>query len=190
LRSPDHPTATAFLNSHGQRVSLALRYCKPGEHVLAYGTGAWQWQHVIFLLTDRRFVFVEPAMKHNSTVTELGEFSLDEATGVLTSTEGPLKPDPRSPFTAHELDARIRHQGEFTPYVEVVAPGHLATALPPSGVGESAAAPSRSATGPIGELERLDALHRSGAIDDDEFAELKRQLVWGDDGSKESSNQL
>ena len=39
----------------------------------------------------------------------------------------------------------------------------------------------------VGELERLDALHQSGAINDDEFAELKRRAVWGDDGPTESN---
>jgi hypothetical protein len=41
---------------------------------------------------------------------------------------------------------------------------------------------------PVGETERLDALHQSGPIDDDEFAEMKRRAMWGDDSPAESSS--
>lgn len=37
--------------------------------------------------------------------------------------------------------------------------------------------PSPSANGLVDELERLADLHRSGALTDDEFAELKRRLI-------------
>jgi hypothetical protein len=37
-------------------------------------------------------------------------------------------------------------------------------------------------------MERLDSLLRSGAIDD-EFAELKRRVVWGDDSPAEKDDR-
>jgi hypothetical protein len=187
LRTSHGPTVAVFLRNHQPGLKRAVRYCEAGEHVLAFGTGTWRKWPVLFLLTDRRFVFIGRAYEHSLTGTQLDGFSFDESRGELKSTEGVLTPDPESPFTASELHVRIRHRDDFDPYVEVIARGKLARPIPRE-PDESVATPVQPVVDTVSELERLDALHRSGAIDDDEFAEMKRRAMWGDDGPTESSS--
>ena len=187
LRDPNDPKLAKLLEFHQPKLTSAVERCTAGERVLALGTGAWSKRPSFFLLTDRQLVLVPLHGKRQPTVTNVEGVTLDESRGELKSVDGVLRPYPKSPFTADELDARIRRRNEFKPYVEVVAPGRLAPTPGPTGSEEAAPTPGQSKTTAAEELERLDALHRSGAIDDDEFAELKRQLVWGDGRSTESS---
>jgi hypothetical protein len=188
LRSLDDPNVARFLNARSEMLDRALDHCEVGEHVQAFGTAKWGRGGVLFLLTDRQFVLINTSNGRTVTISELDSCVLDESHDKLRFPEGVLIPDPKAPFTAHELAARIRHRQDFEPSVEVIAPGVLARPKP-SKVDEPVATSGEPTTDTVGEIERLDALHQSGAIDDDEFAELKRRAMWGDNGPTESSDQ-
>ncbi len=202
LTGSGDPKTQSFLLNYQVSLANALTRCEAGELVLAYGAGFWSRSRVVFVLTDQRFIFAEQMGEQmdgaTTSVSDLDQFALDEERRELKSPAGVLTVSRRSPFTVSELVDLISQRHEPPRCVEMAGHGKMALSESPtrsSDHGEVAddgriassehAQPSVLATSTASELERLDALRRSGAIDDDEFAELKRQLVWGDNGGIE-----
>jgi hypothetical protein len=176
LRPTGDRQTTAFLRDYHESMNVALRSCDLGESVLAYGRGVWGSRRAVFVLTDQQFVIVADSASRAQSIRGLDGITLTENQQGLLFPDGVLKPLSSSPFSATEVAARIRQRGEPLDFVEMIGPGEVAPLSTPA-----PAEPVEPASDVIGDVERLDALHRSGAIDDDEFAELKRRAMWGDD---------
>ncbi len=186
LRPPGDRTTDTLLRTYGPKFDRAIRLCAVGEHVLAFGIALWRSQKVLFLLTDRRFIFVDVVSGGTVSAPLLDTFEFDAGDDNLRSLGGVFNPIHRSPFSASEVADLIRDREKTQEYVEVIAPGEL-VAPKPSDTARPVADTTPNVTDTVDEIERIDALHRSGAIDDDEFAELKRRAMWGDDGPTESN---
>lgn len=180
LRPHDDRNTAAFLKGYKPKVERALLECAVAERILAFGIGLWRGDRVVFLLTDRRFVLV--AMVRGQIAPRTGPvdwFRLNEGDNSLKSPEGVLQPSQRSPFQAPELADLIRDRQHAQRFVEMIAPGEPAPPSPSESAQRSTER-VQPGTDTVSELERLNALRHDGAIDDAEFAELKRRLIHGD----------
>jgi hypothetical protein len=209
LRPSGDPKTQAFLEYNDVALGAALSACEAGERVLAFGRGEWDERRVVFLLTDRGLVLSGIAAVGDSRnsvlfegvagpqersevilVGDIDDFEVDnfnEYSPVFVFAQGGLRLDRTSPFTSSEIEELIGRREQPGQYVEMAGPGEVVGS--PERVRRSPSPESEEPVdGVISELERLDTLRQSGAIDDAEFAELKRRAMWGDEGPTESSD--
>jgi hypothetical protein len=179
LRPDGDAKTRAFLQGYKGSVDVALLSCDVGERVLGYGLGFWGGQSFVFVLTDRQFVIVKEGAYQAKSLRDLDGITLSDDRKRLFFLDGAVRPLSSSPFSAAEIASLIQQRHQSPDSVEIAWPGEVAASNSPE--------PVEPVSDTVGEIERLDTLHRSGAIDDDEFAELKRRAVWGDDGPTESN---
>ena len=181
LRPVGDRKTEAFLSGYRQSMTVAIRACEAGELVLAFGRGTWGVMPVVFMLTDRQLIIVKEGATRAKSVRPLDGIALSEDGTEVVFADGAVRPASSSPFTATEVVSLTQERDRSSKQVAVTGPGLAVVDRKPE--------PSEPPRHTIDELERLDALHQSGAIDDAEFAELKRRLVWGEDGTGAKGGQ-
>jgi hypothetical protein len=184
LDAPGETDVALFVRKYSERLERMLAeigMVESGERILAVGEGWWLARLEVLLLTDSRLIFGHSfgvSSSHWVGGNQPGSDGDDERT--LQLREGKLIIADYSPFRAVEVRRLIASPDSAERFVELEP---LVESAPELGSDE----PSEHDSGTLASLERLDVLRRNGAIDDNEFAELKRQLIWGNDNPPEAS---
>jgi len=177
------------LGNFDRRLSLSKHVknaLSPDEQIVAGFMGTTGIRRNMFVATDTRILVIQRRRARRSySVTEI-EF--DQIAGVRSqnrsgATEVVLTVDDNDYRTyGYELD----HVLDFVEFVKLRADGEEATpaksasaAMPStSGSPEPEESPNAADSGAlVAQLERLAALHHTGALTDQEFAEAKSQLL-------------
>lgn len=165
----------------------------PHEQVLSFSSGLMDGNTWLIVLTDARVLFVDKGMifglkqtsiELNNIVSIQGETGLmfgtirigvasgsHEIRNVWKRTVNPFVNRVRAAMGARQRGEQLTSPGGGI----YVPPVRTPEANPPP---PSPASPSTTASGNvIAEIERLDRLRRSGAIDEHEYSRLKSQIV-------------